>query len=254
MAACTGEKKPLPKSAPVAVSISRAERGERSREIILQAAVTLFAERGFHGVSLDNVTVVAGTKRALLLYHFKNKFELWREAAKVAAAKFDAKVLANLSRKEKTGDATRHSVTAWLDAFVAEPAFARMMVLEGGQHGERLDWLIQNFSQSTVPFASPELRRLLGTTVLRDALMAIFLSMSALGPLMEASLAKVSGSKSCGVFPLSSERRAELIDLIVSVVAAFETKAARGNASSHGRPVDRHSGRSAVPGAKRPRP
>lgn len=231
------KKLPITDESPneAAVELPRAARvgrGERSREVIVEAAVTLFAQRGYYGVTLDDVTAVAGVKRSLLLYHFKNKAELWRVAAEQAARAFNAAVQVNHAQmsEDRIKNPSRHSVTAWLDAFIQEPEFARMMVLEGGEPGLRLDWLIEHYGYSSVPFASPALRQQLRTTVLRDALMAIFLAMSALGPLMEASLSKVTGKTHSGVYPLSKDRREELIDLIRSIIEFYEAKAKLGAA------------------------
>jgi AcrR family transcriptional regulator len=207
--------------------LSRAEQGERSREAIIDAAVKLFAERGYYGVSLDQVTELSGSKRSLILYHFKSKAELWRVAAEQAARAFNAAVQVNLAlmTDDRVKNPSRHNVASWLDAFIQEPNFARMMVLEGGEPGPRLDWLIEHYEYSSVPFASTALRQQLSSTVLRDALMAIFLAMSALGPLMEASLCKTTGKAHSGIYPLSKGRRDELIDLISSVIDVFEATA-----------------------------
>jgi AcrR family transcriptional regulator len=209
---------------PPEPALSRVERGERSKELILEAAVKLFAERGYYGASIDEITALAGAKRSLVLYHFKTKLELWRAAVELAARRFDEAVQSRLARSVGSENPLRHYGASWLDGFLAEPNFARMLVLEGGQQGERLEWLVQHFHHEKIPFASPTLRKLLSMTVLRDVQMAIYLAMSALGPLMEASLAKATGRKKCGVYPLSPKRRNELIDLILTITETFEAR------------------------------
>jgi AcrR family transcriptional regulator len=201
---------------------SRAARGERTREAILESAVKLFAERGYYGVTLDEITAMAETKKSLMLYYYKSKLDLWRSAADFAARNFDQALRSRLARGSSHD--IRHHVTSWLDAFLAEPDLARMLVFEGGRPSDRLEWLVQHFSHSELSFLSPGLRKLLSVTVLRDALMAIFLSMSALGPLMESSLAKVTGQVNCGVYPMSRARRKELIQLIVDITQSLEAK------------------------------
>jgi AcrR family transcriptional regulator len=47
------------------------------REAILDAARSAFAERGFHGTSLDSVAERAGVSKALLYEHFSSKRELY---------------------------------------------------------------------------------------------------------------------------------------------------------------------------------
>ncbi len=48
-------------------------RSQVTRERILDAAEKLFAERGFHGVSIRDVTGIAEVDVALVAYHFGNK-------------------------------------------------------------------------------------------------------------------------------------------------------------------------------------
>jgi len=61
---------------PKAALRSNADRGEETRRKILDAAESLFAERGFHGVSLRDITTLAKVENALASYHFKVKDHL----------------------------------------------------------------------------------------------------------------------------------------------------------------------------------
>lgn len=207
--------------------VDRRRKGERSKDAILEAAVELFGKRGYFGVSIDEVTVRSGAKRSLILYYFKNKDGLWRAAAERAAQDFHSLLKGKLSSRAETdpGRHRRNSIGAWLDGFVESPAFARMLVLEGSEPGPRLDWLIEHYGHTNESLGSPAHEERLKTTLLRDALMAIFLAMSALGPLMEASLAKVSGNQKAGVYPLSKSRREELIDLMIRFADVYESDA-----------------------------
>jgi len=54
-----------------------ARRAGNGRERILDAAETLFAQRGFYGVSLRDITEAAGVDVALVAYHFGGKRELF---------------------------------------------------------------------------------------------------------------------------------------------------------------------------------
>jgi AcrR family transcriptional regulator len=81
-------------------------RSHATRERILDAAEILFAERGYHGVSIRDVTGAAEVDVALVAYHFGNKqglleAVLMRRAADLndeRMARLDA-VLANSGRK-----------------------------------------------------------------------------------------------------------------------------------------------------------
>ena len=211
------------KRGSVAVA-ARTRAGERSRDTILAAAARLFAERGYLGISLDEIAKRSGAKRSLILYHFKSKIGLWRAASARAADAFNDAVgakLANFSH-ESVKQERRATVEAWFDAFVQNPVFPKMLVLEGGAPGPRLDWLIAHFGYAQDIAGTPLLRERMTQSVLRDALMAIFLAMSALGPLMEASMARVSGQPRAGLYPMSKQRRTELINVLLRILETFD--------------------------------
>lgn len=202
----------------------RTRDGERSRDAILQAAERLFAERGYLGISLDEIARRSGAKRSLILYHFKSKTGLWRAASARAAARFNDAVRNRMEHLPDEGVIERRQamVAAWFDVFVENAVFPRMLVLEGGAPGPRLDWLIENFGYEQDIAGTPILKERMTQSVLRDALMAIFLAMSALGPLMEASMAKVSGHANAGLYPMSKQRREELIEVLVRILETFD--------------------------------
>src|SRR5271166_5767661 len=52
-------------------------RRQQTREHLLQAAAQVFAERGFHGASLDEVASVAGFTKGAVYSNFKNKEDLF---------------------------------------------------------------------------------------------------------------------------------------------------------------------------------
>jgi AcrR family transcriptional regulator len=57
--------------------ITRRTAGRSGKERILDAAEKLFAQRGFYGVSLRDITQAAGVDVALVSYHFGGKRELF---------------------------------------------------------------------------------------------------------------------------------------------------------------------------------
>jgi AcrR family transcriptional regulator len=52
-------------------------RRQQTRDYLLQAAAQVFAERGFHGASLDEVAAVAGFTKGAVYSNFKNKEDLF---------------------------------------------------------------------------------------------------------------------------------------------------------------------------------
>ena len=52
-------------------------RRQQTREFLLRAAQQVFADRGFHGASLDEVAAVAGFTKGAVYSNFKNKEDLF---------------------------------------------------------------------------------------------------------------------------------------------------------------------------------
>lgn len=67
------------------------ERRSESRDRILLSAERLFTERGFDGVSIDQVMQDAGMTRGAFYAHFKSKRELYAEAISSAAKRMEAR-------------------------------------------------------------------------------------------------------------------------------------------------------------------
>src|SRR5205807_1258989 len=63
-----------PKS-PAAAPRRRVSAEER-RELILDAALEIFAQRGYHGSSIDEIAHTAGVSKALIYEHFPSKRDL----------------------------------------------------------------------------------------------------------------------------------------------------------------------------------
>ncbi len=60
---------------PKVVSI-RARTAERKRGEILKAGLKVFAEKGFHGATMDDIALELEATKGLLYYHFKTKEEI----------------------------------------------------------------------------------------------------------------------------------------------------------------------------------
>lgn len=81
-------------------------RGARTREKILDAAEALFAERGFYGVTVREITTQAGVDNALAYYHVGSKRALFDAVLMRRADALNAARLAALEAVEAaSGDA-----------------------------------------------------------------------------------------------------------------------------------------------------
>lgn len=88
-----------------------AQSAKDTSEKILQAANRLFAQYGYHGVSVKQITQEAGANSALISYHFGGKAQLYQTMLEQLADK-----LTTLAEKLKTARQTPlQSLLAFLD-------------------------------------------------------------------------------------------------------------------------------------------
>ena len=64
----------------VAERMTQERRRERTRNLLLDAAEQVFAQRGFEGASLDEIAETAGYTRGAIYKHFRGKEDLFLEA------------------------------------------------------------------------------------------------------------------------------------------------------------------------------
>jgi len=115
-----------------------------TRSKILQAALELFAEKGFDGASIRDIANRAGVIHGLIKYHFENKDQLWKSAVDFLFERQAREMRApegfeQLSAQEQARD--------WIKRYVRNcarhPEHARIMVQESLRDTERLRWAVR---------------------------------------------------------------------------------------------------------------
>jgi AcrR family transcriptional regulator len=213
-------------------------------DTILGPAASLFAARGFEGVTFRDLTAATGAKRSLLLYHFQSKERLWESAMRHIMQRMNAAIGTARFPPANARDAEkfRAFLRVYIDALVAVPEYGQVLIREGVYNGPRLNWLVRHFVPAfsfKVEFADPGITARMSASILRDIVIAAPLFATALGPLMEASIARASSIPVAGIYPLTDKRRDELVDVITglivgkqSVLAARRPKQRRSRRSS----------------------
>ena len=92
--------------------------GRSGKERILDAAEQLFAQRGFYGVSLRDITQAAGVDVALVGYHFGGKRELFTAVFERRAGGTEPRAPRAARGRAARRAARRPSVEAIVNAFI----------------------------------------------------------------------------------------------------------------------------------------
>ena len=121
----------------------RASQRLEKRQLVLNAAIELFAARGFDGTSLPAMTAECGVPVPLIVYHFGSKEQLWRAAVDEIYRRYQAHFDAGIADSALSGPAFfRHQISAYIHAVAAHPQYMRMLFQEGTQDTPRLAWLV----------------------------------------------------------------------------------------------------------------
>ncbi len=110
-----------------------------ARNAIMEAAITQFAERGFHGATMRDIADRAGVSQGLLHHHFGNKEGLWRTAGRLLSDDFMASVADVLKPEAPAAEAVPNAMGTYLRYWREHPEAFRFNLwrLLEGPAGER---------------------------------------------------------------------------------------------------------------------
>ena len=129
-----------------------ADDAERTRGAIVGAALSLFAERGFEGVSVRDIAQKAGTTHGLIRHHFGSKEGVWRAVVDAADGEYVAALMPILSgagSKREEGDPVRQAsmvVRGLVTVSARHPEIVRLLVHEGTRGGDRLHYILERLA------------------------------------------------------------------------------------------------------------
>ena len=138
------------------------QRAVNTRRVILNAALTEFAEKGFDAASIRVIAERTGLQHPLITYHFRNKDILWRTTAEYAFEqireewdKFD-ETHAGMSPLDRL----RAEYRALFRYTVAFPEFHRFMRQECTTNNPRLKWVARTVVMPLIDRLLPQIAAL----------------------------------------------------------------------------------------------
>jgi AcrR family transcriptional regulator len=105
-----------PEEAPVRVR-DRTAKGKQTREALEQAARKLFAERGFHGTTLADITSAAGKSSAVFYRYFDDKEDLLADLAESFLHNVLSELTVRLPESPEDGEFFTTVVTGYWNIF-----------------------------------------------------------------------------------------------------------------------------------------
>ena len=101
---------------------------------LINAAKTLFADKGFHGVSIDEIVNAVGVSPAILYRHFKSKDELYDAVLQDFACQRESYVDTIVNSDADFENVLRGITSVFIDSIASQPDLLRIelySVLEG---------------------------------------------------------------------------------------------------------------------------
>src|SRR5687768_9474667 len=107
----------------------KAEQSELTRGALLEAARALFSERGYAGVSTEEIVQAAGVTRGALYHHFRDKQDLFTAVVEGVEQQILERVAAAAIAETDPWEQQRVAVGAFLDVCL-DPAVQRIVLTD----------------------------------------------------------------------------------------------------------------------------
>lgn len=124
-------------SAPAKKTV-RTRDPERTRGRLLKTATRLFAERGFHGVSVDEIVAAAKVNKRMVYHYFGSKEELYLESLESVFSRLEQIELVAIDADAPPDEKMRRLLAANFEFLDANPDFVRMLLWENLEHGRHI--------------------------------------------------------------------------------------------------------------------
>lgn len=137
----------------------RLKAAER-RASILAVAKVLFADRGLHGVSVDDIARRLGVSPAVLYRHFPSKEALYEAVLTEIACTRENYVDAVVAGPSDFGSVLRRMTRVFVDSIAADPDYLRMEMLAALEQSPAANQFFQNRWKAFTDFVEYSVREL----------------------------------------------------------------------------------------------
>jgi len=116
---------------------------------ILTAACMAFANNGFEGASLRQISAEAGVLHTAMLYHFRTKDLLWRGVMTELFGDLQIRMAKALQAVEDASPTERaqRQIATFIRFSAERPELHRIMTNEARSESDRLEWLIETYTK-----------------------------------------------------------------------------------------------------------
>jgi AcrR family transcriptional regulator len=105
------------------------ERGEATRQELVEAATRLFAERGYEDTSIDAVLQETGVSRGALYHHFAGKEALFEAVLEAVEDRVAQAIRASVAGIADPAESLRQGIREWID-LTGDPVVRQVSLID----------------------------------------------------------------------------------------------------------------------------
>lgn len=137
------------------------QRAVETKNLILDAALVEFAEKGFDAASIRDIGTRTGLQHPLITYHYRTKEILWKAVAERLFSELRQRWDARAAEIEHLSpiDRLRAEYADFLKLTMERPLFHHFMLRESRPGNPRLPWLVSEILQPAMERLMPDIAK-----------------------------------------------------------------------------------------------
>lgn len=122
-------------------------RGEKTKQKILAAAESIFAQEGFDAARMEDIASEVGIQRAGLFYYYKDKRALYQAMLENVMNGLSETIQNEVKPELSLHEQIENCAIAWVEYVWHKPDFTKILLREGVKPSEWLQQEITNFAR-----------------------------------------------------------------------------------------------------------
>jgi AcrR family transcriptional regulator len=121
-----------------AEKIVRRRNPDRTKRRLLQAAIRLFSQKGYHGVSVDEIVAAAKSNKRMVYHYYGSKNDIYLAALMEVLGRLESTEFQAVVAKGRADQQLRELLVAYFKFLDANPEFYRLVLWENLEHGRHM--------------------------------------------------------------------------------------------------------------------
>ena len=181
-------------------------KADATRRQLLDAALTVIAERGYAEATVDRIVEVAGVSKGVAYYHFSSKADIAESILVEGIGDLIASFQAIADEAATATEALVSMVEVFASVIFENPAFGRVFGAELWRPGRAWSEVMRVHEQKLLALLETQLARGQREGTVRPELDASFEAVALVGMVLTTSLYYIGEGEADGDFALSHQR------------------------------------------------